>query len=278
MRRGMAAANPFAATALLAWRELRFRLGSIWFWAVSSATCVLAWLYGAGFAAAFATESVLVTTDPLLALNAFVVVFLGIVLGLRLAGSMAWEREHRTLEVLLIGPAGWSTIICAKFLVEIVVLALLILIYALYLALAQPLGAGVIGTSELAGLVLVPFFALPVMAGGLAIGAGLGTVRAAVVVFLAAFGALAAMDVAHAALIAQPVEQQSLTGLYALNAFDVAAPVLDHVSPAHVLATPIRAFFLQIAVPPGAVGLPLGQAALFVVLAVWIGRLRGALR
>ena len=122
--------DPATATLLLAGRELRLRLGSVWFWAVASTICLMAWLYGAGFLAGFETESVIVTTDPLLALNALVTIFLGVVLALRLAASMAWEREHRTLEILLIGPAVWGAILGAKFLVEIAVLALLVFVYA----------------------------------------------------------------------------------------------------------------------------------------------------
>ena len=44
----------------------------------------------------------LVTTDPLAVLNAVVVSVLAAVLGLRLAASLAWEREHHTMEVLLV--------------------------------------------------------------------------------------------------------------------------------------------------------------------------------
>lgn len=271
-------AGPLTATALLTWRELRSRLGSVWFWAVSSVTCFMAWLYGAGFVASFNTESVIVTTDPLLAVNALVVIFLGVVLGLRLAASMAWEREHRTLEVLLIGPVGWPTVISAKVLVEIAVLALLMLIYAVYLGVAQPLGAGVISAGELGGLVLVPVFALPVMAMGLVVGAALGTVRGAVVVFLVLFGALAAVEAAHAALTAQPVEQQSLASLYVSHVLDLAAPGLDVVSPARMLAIPLRALSGQAGLVPTQTLLPLGQAALLIGLAILAGRMRGAMR
>lgn len=278
MRLALTPASPLTATAFLAWRELRSRLGSVWFWAVSSVTCLMAWLYGGGFVVSFQTESLIVTTDPLLAVNAIVVIFLGIVLGLRLAASMAWEREHRTLEVLLIGPVGWLSIIAAKFLVELAVLALLVLFYALYLVIAQPLGAGVIGGHELAGLLLIPVFALPVMAAGLLVGALLATVRTAVVVFLVFFGTLAALEIAHAVLAGQPVEQQSLASLYIRHALDLYAPVLDLMSPARALATPVRALLQQAPVLPGQALLPLVQTVLLLVLAVLAGRMRGALR
>ena len=271
-------ADPVTATLLLAGRELRLRLGSVWFWAVASAICLMAWLYGAGFVGGFETESVVVTTDPLLALNALVTIFLGVVLGLRLAASMAWEREHRTLEILLIGPAGWGSLLGAKLLTEIAVLALLVLVHALYLTAAQPLGAGVIGAGELSGLLLVPVFALPVMASGLLVGAGLGTVRSAGVAFLVLIGALAAVEVAQALLAAQPVDRQSLAGLYARHALDLASPVLDRVSPAHALAVPVRALMLQAPLRPDQAVLPLCQFLVLGGLAVCAGRARGALR
>lgn len=271
-------ADPVTAAALLAGRELRARLGSVWFWAVSSLTCLMAWGYGAGFVAAFRTESVIVTTDPLLALNSLVTTFLGIVLGLRLAASMAWEREHRTLEVLLIGPVGWVQIVAAKFIVELAVLALLILLYAAYLVLAQPLGAGVIGAAELMGLLVVPAFALPVMALGLLVGAGLGTVRAAVVVFLVLFGILATLEIATSLLAVLPPDQLSLAALTLRHGLDLAAPVLDPISPAHALATPVRAQVMQAALMPGQAIPALLQTVAILALAVLAGRSRGALR
>src|SRR5690606_19239209 len=57
-----------------------------------------------------------------MALNIAVVIFLGLVLGLRLAASIAWEREHRTLEVLIAGPVSFEAVVLAKFLVELCVL------------------------------------------------------------------------------------------------------------------------------------------------------------
>lgn len=278
MRDALAPPGAFAATLLLAERELRSRLGSVWFWAVASLICLMAWLYGAGFLASFETESVLVSTDPLMALNAMVVIFLSVVLGLRLAASMAWEREHRTLEVLLIAPVGWGAIVAAKFVVELVVLLLLVALYAAYLLLAQPLGTGVIGIPELAGLALIPAFALPVMAVGLLTGAGLGTVRAAVVVFLVVVGILVAVEITHGVLAAQPVDQMSLTGLYARHALDFAEPVLRIASPVAVLAMPVQAIALQAPLTAAEASNALLQALAFLVLAALLGRARGALR
>ena len=80
----------FAGTVLLlANRELGARLRSPWLYAVASLICLIAFFYGGGFRRSFETETVLVTTDPLAALNVMVVAVLAGVLGLRLATSTA---------------------------------------------------------------------------------------------------------------------------------------------------------------------------------------------
>jgi ABC-type transport system involved in multi-copper enzyme maturation permease subunit len=277
MHPGLSPPGTLAVAAILAGREAKARLASPWFWTVASAVCVLAWIYGAGFVASFDTESVLVTTDPLMALNILVVSFLGIVLGLRLAASMAWEREHRTLEVLLVGPAGWIAIVAAKFLVELAVLAILVAIYAAYLLAAQPLGADVIGPHELTGLGAMPLFALPVMALGLLIGAGLATVRGAVVAFLVLVGVLAAFEIARGLLAAQPVEQMSLTGLYLRHALDVAAPAVHLVSAASQLARPVEALLAQAPLHAAETAAALALTLATLAAAMAVGRVRGAL-
>lgn len=278
MRTDLAPPGSLTKVALLAGRELRFRLGSAWFWAVSSATCLMAFLYGSGFQASFRTESVLVTADPLLALDTAVVVFLAVVLGLRLAAAMAWEREHRTLEVLLTGPAGWGVIIAARFLVEGVVLALLVALYGAYLVIAQPLGAGVVGVAELRGLIIVPVFALPVMATGLLVGAGLGSVRAAVVAFLVLIGLMAAVEITRGVLSVQTADQMTLAALYLRRGLDLAAPVLDLVSPVARLGMPIRSLAHQIPLEAGAALHAMAEAGVLAGLACLVGRVRGALR
>lgn len=278
MRDAFAPPGAIAATLLLAERELRFRLGSIWFWTVSSFICLMAWLYGAGFLNAFESESVQVSTDPLMALNSFVVVFLGVVLGLRLGASMAWEREHRTLEVLLIAQVGWGTIIAAKFVVELVVLILMVALYAGYLLFAQPLGAGVVGGWELTGLALIPALALPVMALGLLIGAGIGSVRSAVVTIFVLVGVLAAIEIAHGVLSAQPVDQMSLTGLYVRHVLDLADQALGILSPVAQLAFPVQAIALQTPLSLAEAAYAVLQALGILILAVILGRKRGALR
>lgn len=269
--------GPLHRATLLGGREIRLRLGSFWFWAVASGICLMGWAYGGGFLAAFETESVLVSADPLMTLNAMVVVFLGLILGLRLAAAMAWEREHRTLEVLLVGPARWGEIIGAKFVVELAVLTLLVAVYAAYLLLAQPLGRGVILPQDMIGLAVLPVFALPTMALGLLVGAGLGTVRGAVLTFLILLGLLASVEVARAVLAAGAPESMSLTALYARHALDLAAPVLRLVSPAAPLVAPVEAMALQASLSPALAGMAILQALTGLVAAALLGRLRGPL-
>jgi hypothetical protein len=106
--------HPLRSIVILTRRELRSRLGSVWFYIVATIPCLLAVMFGGGFLRAFETETVLVSADPLLGLNTAVLAFLAIVLGLRLSSSLAWEREHRTLEVLLVGPVGYTSILAIE--------------------------------------------------------------------------------------------------------------------------------------------------------------------
>ncbi len=74
-----------------------------------------AYAYGSMFLRTFETETVLVSRDPLLLMNAALAGALGLVLGLRLASSIAWEREHAHSKLLLVGPVVWSALVAAKF-------------------------------------------------------------------------------------------------------------------------------------------------------------------
>jgi hypothetical protein len=251
------------------------RIGSAWFWITASLICVIAWLYGAGFQQTFETESVLVTTDPLMTLNVLIVVFLSVVLALRLAASLAGEREHRTLEVLLVGPASWGEIVAAKFLVELCVMALLVVVYLAYLLLAQPLGAGVIAPRDTLGLLAMPVFALPVLALGLLVAAWARTVRAAVVSLTGVLGLLAAFEVGLWLLEARAPDQIELTELQVRSALEAAAPVLAWVSAPGQLAGLAKAL-AQNAAPTGAAALwSLGLTACTLGLATAVARLRG---
>jgi ABC-type Na+ efflux pump permease subunit len=275
MQSAAAAPGPLVVTALLAQRELLARLASAWFWIIASLLCVIAWVYGAGFQQTFATESVLVTTDPLMTLNILIVVFLSVVLALRLAASFAGEREHRTLEVLLVGPASWGAIVAAKFLAELCVLALLVLVYLAYLLLAQPLGAGVIAPRDTLGLLAMPAFALPVLALGLLVAAWARTVRAAVVTFLAVLGALAAFEVGLGLLEARSPDQIALTELQVRSALETVAPVVAWVSAPGQLAALAKAL-AQNAAPSGMAALwSLGLTAGTLCAATVLARLRG---
>lgn len=269
-------AGPVVASLLMFDREARAKLTSPWFYVVASVVCLLAWAYGAGFQQTFATESVLVTTDPLMALNIAVVVFLFIVLGLRLTASMAWEREHRTLEVLLIGPAGWGSIVAAKFAAELGVMIMLLVIYALYLLVGQPLGQGVIGLQEVASLAAMPAFGLPTLALGLLVGATASSVRGAVVLFLSLVVLLIAFELALSILTGAGADQLSLFSLYLRASLETIAPILRPVSAMAQLAHPIETLTAQAVLSTTEIASALALTLATLAGAVLAGRLRGA--
>jgi len=238
--------------------------------------CLASWVYGAGFQQTFVTESVLVTTDPLMALNVAVVVFLSIVLALRLAASMAWEREHRTLEVLLVAPAGWGAIIAGKFAAEVAVLIVTIAIYAVYLFLAQPLGQGVVGLYEIAGLAVIPLFGLPTLALALLVGAFARSVRAAVVLFLTLIILLTAFELALGVLNAVDPNDLSLFDLYLRASLEIAAPIVRPLSAMAELARPIEAVVAQAPITSAQSVWALALTFGTLVFADVAGRTRGA--
>lgn len=236
-------------TFLLVRREVAAKFASLWFWLVASALCLMAYVYGAGFVRTFETESVVVTADPLAGLNTLMVAFLGLVLGLRLAGALSWEREHRTLEVLFVGPVPSSVIVLAKYLAELLVLAALVAIYCLYLAVAQPLGAGVTGVGDFAGILENGLFVLPVMAMGLAVSGMTASVRMAVVLYLALVALLATYEVVLGLLRTMPADSMSLFSLYLRALLEVAAPLFHALSPVAGIAFLAERLVTQQALP-----------------------------
>jgi ABC-type transport system involved in multi-copper enzyme maturation permease subunit len=275
MAQALSTPGEFGLTLLLFAREVRTRLASPWFYAVASIVCLVAWLYGAGFQQTFMTESVLVTVDPLMALDIMVIMFMGLVLGLRLAASLAWEREHRTLEILLVGPVTWASIVAAKFLVEISVMALLIAAYLTYLLVAQPLGAGVIALPDVQGVIQMTIFALPTLALGLVIGAWARTVRGAVVAFIVAIGILSIFQLILTYLQRQPLDQISLNELFLRSSLEAGAPVIEKLSAAGQLAMLVK-FLQQDSVLSGPATLWAAVLTLLtLVLATGAARLRG---
>ncbi len=260
---------------LLVRRETAAKFASLWFWLVASALCLMAYVYGSGFAQTFETESVVVTADPLAGLNMLVVAFLGIVLGLRLASGLSWEREHRTLEVLLVGPVSSSMVVLAKYLAELVVLAALIAVYYLYLAVGQPLGTGVTGAGDFAGILANSLFVLPVMAMGLVVSAMTGSVRMAVVIYLALVALLAAYEVGLGLLRALPTETMSLFSLSLRALLEAGAPLFHALSPVAGIALLAQRLVTQEAfsVPQllGVVALTAGLLLLSCYIARWKG-------
>ncbi|MFB2551871.1 ABC transporter permease subunit [Ensifer soli] len=261
--------------AVLTAREASSRLASVWFWLVATATSLIAFAWGAGFQQAFVTESVLVTADPLMPLTILVVAFLGLVLGLRLATALSGEREHRTLDVLLAGPVTWPSLVVAKLLAEVVVLAGLVGLLMAYLLLAQPLGAGMLTVSDLRSLALAPLAALPLMAAGLAVSAWLSTVRGAVIAYLACIVLSAAFEAGLGVLQRANPAEMGLSALYARAALETVSPVVALLSPIRPIAEMIRLADAQ-EMPSAALWWQaLGLAAGYLALALVAARIRG---
>lgn len=257
-------------------REAASKLASPWFFLVATAVCLMAFIYGSGFQSTFSTESVLVTSDPLAALHIMIVVFLGLVLGLRLATALSWEREHRTLEVLLVGPVPLSAVLAAKFLVEVFVLAALIAIYWFYMMVGQPLGAGVISPADSLSILQMPVFALPVMGLGLLVSCWALTVRAAVVVYLVVVVMLAAYEGLLGVLRALPAEEMSLAALYFRAGLEAASPIVGPLSPAAHLADMMERMFAQAPAAAMQVASAMGLTAILLLIGYFVARARGA--
>lgn len=265
-------------TLLLTGREVWAKLTSIWFFLVASAICLMALVYGTGFQHSFDTETVLVTADPLQVLNVLVVVFLGLVLGLRLSSSLAWEKEHRTLEVLLVGPVTQAPVVMAKFLAEVCVLVLIIAIYWAFLLLGQPLGAGVIGLDDTAPVWSLVIMVLPVMALGLLVSAFMGSVRGAVVVFLVLAGALIAFEAVLIWLNLSPPQDLSLTMLYLRAGMQKVAMVTDLISAIAFLADLVTQIANQTTLTLRQILQAGGLTLVTLAASVFVLKLRGAAR
>lgn len=253
-------------------KEIGARFSTLWFWIVASAVCLMAANFGGGFQRAFQTETVLISSDPLQFPNAMVLIFAALVMGLRLSTALSWEREHRTLEVLLVGPVGHREIVLAKFFADTCVLVVLLMIYSAYLWFGQPLGAGVISLIDLAGLWQKLLLVLPIMAFGLLISACFSTVRASVICFLAAFGLFAILEVLTVWLSAQLPQDMSLTALYLKRGFEFIQPAMDWTSPLAFLTDLIGLNDGRVTTTENLAALLM--AAVYLTIAVAIGRFR----
>ena len=261
-------------TWLLTARELGAKLVSPWFFGVVFAVCMIAFAYGAGFQRTFRTESLLVSTNPLLTLDITIAGFLGVVLGLRLAAALAWEREHRTLEVLLVGPVSWGAIVLSKFLAEAGVMVLVVALYLAYLVAGAPLGPGV--ASNWATVVSLPLFVMPLLGLGLLVSAVSRGVRGAVVLFVVLTAALALLEGGGLVLQAMPVDRMSLLGLYLRAGLEAAEPVLALASPVGQLAGLAETLTVEAAPRPVGLGAALALTVILIALSVALARARGA--
>lgn len=266
----------YGPTLLIVRRELVSRLNSIWFFAIATAACLIAWWYGVGFQAAFRTETVLVSDDPLKALNALIVTFFGFVAGLRLSASIAWEREHATIQVLLSGPATWLAIVCSKFIAETCVLLIFVVIYQAYLMIAQPLGAAVLSATDVLSVSVIVVFALPLISLGLLVSAWSGTVRSAVVFYLVLALLLGGFEVGRAALSAVSPTEASLAMLYLRAGVEAAAPFLNPMSAAAQIALLFESVALQTPLQSAQTLAALGLTLATLAASYVVARVRGA--
>jgi hypothetical protein len=268
--------RPVRIAAILARRDLVAQLTTIWIYAVASAICLVAAVLAAGFRRSFATESVLVSAEPLASVHAAVLVVLALVLGTQAAAALSWEREHRTLDVLLSGPSTAATIVVAKLLGTIGSLLVLGLVYAAYLILLHPIGDAASATGGLALFGRAALLVLPTIGLGLLVSALAPTVRFAVIAFLCLFLALSGLEAAVAWLNAQDPHHLSLAAVYTRGILSLASDWLRPVSPASYVADVAR-FAGGLPVPGvdrllGAVALCLG----FCLAGIVILRSRGA--
>lgn len=227
--------------AVLVERELAARLGSFWMYLLATVACVIAVIHGGAFQSAFETETVVVSSNPLAMLNSVIAAFLALVLGLRLAASLSWEREHQTVEVLLVAPVGARAVLLAKFVSELVVLVLIVAIYAAFLVLGQPLGNGVVRWRDMVFLAALVPAMLPVMALALLVSSFLSHVRVAVLAYLIVVGALAAYEIVLAVLQSSQPQDLSLLQIYLRAGLFAVEPIVGHLSAVAPLADLVQA-------------------------------------
>ena len=242
---------------------------------LASLICLIAFFYGGGFLRGFETESVLVTTDPLAVLNAVVVSVLAAVLGLRLAASLAWEREHHTMEVLLVGPVPHEAILLSKFCAELLLLLLLVAVYAAYLLVAQPLGAGR-GRSRRRRRDRA--YAATCIAASCARPSRLGlarSVRGAVVAYLAGLVLLGLFEIVLGMLMARQPQELSLAAAYLRGILSAASTVVDPLSAAARLADLTEGLTGQTPLAASRTLMALGLAFVTLALAAVVSRARG---
>jgi ABC-type transport system involved in multi-copper enzyme maturation permease subunit len=263
-------------TVLLVRRETAAKFHAIWFWLVAAVIALMAYAYGSGFQNTFQTESVVVAADPLAGLNVAVVIFLGLVLGLRLAGGLSWEREHGTLEVLLVGPVSWSAVILAKYLVEVIVLGGLMALYCAYLLLAQPLGAGLIHLSVFFSLGGSVIFVLPVMGLGLLVSAWAGSVRGAVVAYLSLVSATAVYEATLGLLRGMTADEMSLFALYLRAGLENTAPLVHVLSPVAGVGLLVQGAFERTTPDLAQIASSVGLTIFLLVAARFTARVKGA--
>jgi ABC-type transport system involved in multi-copper enzyme maturation permease subunit len=251
--------------ALLAVRDFRSKFATIWIYALGSAVCVIVALFSTEFHRTFETESVAVLTDPFAGVHAIVLIFLAFVLGMRAATALSWEREHRTMEVLLSGPVTGLALVAAKLLAELATLCALNLVYSAYVGGLRPIGGEASAIAGLAAYWRLSILILPMIGLGLLISACVSTVRMAVIAFLLVVLLLSGLAGATLWLNAQDPNDLTLAALYARGILTIVSDWLSQISPVSYASDLVR-FAAEGGAPSGP---RLGAAVgLLVVLAL----------
>ncbi len=198
--------------------------------------------------------------------------------GLRLSSSIAWEREHRTLEVLLVAPATWPSVAAAKFVSELSVFIFVALAYVVYLVAAQPMGAGVVGLAEAGHTLLTLLLAMPFLGLGLVVSTFSRTVRSASIVYIVLVLVFTAFDAAYGILVAIPPENLSLVALYGRATVELADPFIQFISPTSAVAAGAQVRGGGTGEVAGAIMQAIGLSFAMVALAVVAGSRRGKAR
>jgi hypothetical protein len=272
----MAGPDALRISSHLAARAIRARLVSPWLYVLASGVCGLVALAATAFHKTFETESVAVDASPLASANGAVLGFLALALGAQAATSLSWEREHRTMEVLFAGPVSAGALLGGKVMVEGATLFLLLLVYSAYCLAVRPVGGG-LEAGQVAEFWAKSLLVLPSIGLGLLLSAQMGTVRGAILSFLAAFTLLGALEAAHLWLSAKDPNDLTLAVLYVRRAVAAATDLLAPVSPVAYLLDALRPAPGTSALDPGRLA---GGVALFLAEAAGaaaITRARGAL-
>ena len=253
-----------AIALILCWRDMRAKFSSIWLYALASGVCAIVAFFAISFHKAFETETVTVAADPLSAVHGIVLASLGLILGIRAAMALSWEREHRTMEVLLSGPVTIVALVSAKLSAELATLIFLNIVYTIYMAIVRPVGDAWL-LHSIVSYWYLSLLILPMIGLGVAVSALVSTVRGAVVTFVVVCLALGLVEGFTLWLNGQDANDLSLPVLYVRQTLDVVTGWLSIVSPVAYIADLFEILSGAVTAAPGIFS---AATAVFVASAV----------